>query len=55
MSSNLILAFLMTQVTLVPILGIILLGMVREREAKDRQIRELMKALMIVGISKGRR
>lgn len=43
-----------SQVVLIPICGLILLGMRNERINRDRQMRELMKSLQIISISRGR-
>jgi hypothetical protein len=52
--SNLISILIISQTSLIPILGLIWLGIRRERLERDRQIRELMKTLQVISISRGR-
>lgn len=41
-------------VTLIPILGLIMLGIRQERIRKERLLNESLKALRIISISRGR-
>ena len=43
-----------TQMILIPILGLILLGLREERKRKELLLKECLKALRIVGVSRGR-
>lgn len=47
--------FLYSQLILTPILGLIWIGIRRERLERDRQMRELLKALQIIAVSRGKR
>lgn len=49
-----LLVFVWTQIILVPILGLLFLGIRRERQLAEQNMREAIRALRIVGISRGR-
>jgi len=41
-------------ITLIPVLGLILIGIRRENKRKELMLQEAIKALRVVGISRGR-
>lgn len=47
-------AFLLAQLVLLPVQGLIWLGIRRERRDKERLLAESLRALRMIGVSRGR-